>query len=191
MKKRFVVTLGAFFLLFNLLSVVIAETAPPADPKKQTEAGKYATSQDAYDMWRANPDKVKIIDCRIEEEYVFVGHAPMAYNIPSKLWSGKWNKDKKEYELKDNPDFEAQVKKRVSEKDTVMVMCRSGQRSAASVNQLTKAGFKDVYTIVDGFEGDKIKDPESYFNGKRVKNGWKNSSAPWTYDLDPNLVYMP
>ena len=32
-------------------------------------------------MWKANPDKIKITDCRTTEEYVFVGHAPMAYNI--------------------------------------------------------------------------------------------------------------
>jgi len=32
-------------------------------------------------------------------------------------------------------------------------------------------------------------DPDSYFYEKKVKNGWKNSGAPWTYDLDPKLVY--
>ncbi len=29
------------------------------------------------------------------------------------------------------------------------------------------------------------------FDGKRMKNGWKNSGAPWTYELDPELMYMP
>ncbi|MCI0469771.1 MAG: sulfurtransferase, partial [Nitrospirae bacterium] len=75
--------------------------------------------------------------------------------------------------------------------DTILVMCRSGHRSAAAVNRLTKAGFMNVYSIVDGFEGDKVKDGESYFNGKRMKNGWKNSGALWTYDLEPRLIYTP
>jgi hypothetical protein len=57
------------------------------------------------------------------------------------------------------------------------------------VNRLTKAGFKNVYNIFDGFEGDKIKDAESYYDGKRMKNGWRNCGAPWTYDLDPKLLY--
>ena len=114
-----------------------------------------------------------------------------AFNIPSKLWTGKWNGEKKAYSLQDNPDFEAQVKKAFGQGDTILVMCRSGSRSAASVNRLTKAGFKNVINIVDGFEGDKIKDQESYFNGKRMKNGWKNSGASWTYDLDPKLIYLP
>lgn len=191
MKKRFTITLGVVVLLFSLVSAVIAETAPPADPKKHTEAGRYATAMEAYEMWRANPNKIKIIDCRIQEEYAFVGHPTMAYNIPSKLWTGKFNEEKRDYELKDNADFESHVQKKFAKDDTIMVMCRSGHRSAASVNRLTKAGFTNVYTIVDGFEGDKIKDEESYFNGKRVKNGWKNSTAPWTNDLNPELIYKP
>jgi hypothetical protein len=27
--------------------------------------------------------------------------------------------------------------------------------------------------------------------GKRTKNGWKNSGIPWTYDLDPQRMYLP
>jgi hypothetical protein len=50
---------------------------------------------------------------------------------------------------------------------------------------LAEAGFSDVYTITDGFEGDADK------NGDRTRNGWKNSGAPWTYKLDPELVYNP
>jgi rhodanese-related sulfurtransferase len=73
----------------------------------------------------------------------------------------------------------------------LMVMCRSGGRSAIAVNTLGKAGFKNVYNITDGFEGDRLELPESYENGKRIINGWKNSGAPWTYKLDPKLVYLP
>jgi rhodanese-related sulfurtransferase len=172
-------------------SLVIAETQAPKDEKKHTTIGKYATSDEAYEMWKANPDKVKIVDCRIAEEYVFVGHAPMAYNIPSKLWTGKWDAEKKDYILEDNPNFETQAKSLFGLNDTIMIMCRSGHRSAASVNRLAAAGFTNVFNIVDGFEGDKVAEEDSYYKGKRMKNGWKNSKAPWTYDLDPKLVYVP
>lgn len=191
MKKSFLSGLGVFFVFFAFVSVVFALTQPPTDVKKQTQAGKYVNAMEAYEMWKANPDKVKILDCRTQEEYAFVGHATMAYNIPSKLWTGKWNKEKMEYDLQDNPDFEPQAKKIFTNTDTIMVMCRSGHRSAASVNRLTKAGFSNVYSIVDGFDGDKIKDAESYFDGKRIKNGWKNSGAPWTNDMDAKLIYLP
>jgi hypothetical protein len=58
-----------------------------------------------------------------------------------------------------------------------------------AVNQLAAAGFTNAYNIVDGVEGDPVKDPESVFNGKRMKNGWKNS-APWVYDIDPEKVIL-
>ena len=58
-----------------------------------------------------------------------------------------------------------------------------------AVNLLKKAGYKYAYNMIDGFEGDKIKDYNSYYNGKRVKNGWKNSGAPWTYNLKAELMY--
>jgi hypothetical protein len=69
-------------------------------------------------------------------------------------------------------------------------MCRSGGRSAKAVDALAKAGFTKAHNIIDGFEGDKVEDPESVHHGKRMRNGWKNS-APWTYHLDPKLVWLP
>ena len=56
-----------------------------------------------------------------------------------------------------------------------------------AINALAKAGFGNLYNITDGIEGDKVNDPESVFNGKRMKNGWINT-APWTYDVDTSLL---
>ncbi|MCP3896128.1 MAG: hypothetical protein GY706_16090 [Bacteroides sp.] len=39
-------------------------------------------------------------------------------------------------------------------------------------------------------EGDKVNDPESVFDGKRMKNGWKNSGLPWVYDIDPEKIIL-
>jgi len=185
-QKRLVLATIVFFCATTL---AMAQGKAPADAKKHTSLGKYITAKEAYDTWKAGPDKIKIIDCRIVEEYAFVGHAPMAHNIPSKLWTGKWDAEKKQYDMPDNPDFEAQIKAKFKADDMIAIMCRSGHRSAASVERLAKAGFTNVYNISDGFEGDVLSNEESYFNGKRVVNGWKNSGAPWTYALDPALVY--
>ena len=35
----------------------------------------------------------------------------------------------------------------------------------------------------------KVDDPDSAYHGKRMKNGWKNSGVPWTYDCDPALLW--
>jgi rhodanese-related sulfurtransferase len=190
MKKQGMTLLAAVIAVMLSFSPATGGE-PPKDAKKLTENGKYVTALEAYEAWKANPDTVMIIDCRIPEEYVFVGHAPMAYNCPSKLWTGEWDPEKKDYNLKDNPDFEAYVKAKFKPTDQIMIMCRSGQRSAASVNRLIKAGFVNVHNIVDGFEGDKVSDIDSCYDGKRMRNGWKNSGSPWTYALNPGLLYIP
>ncbi len=81
------------------------------------------------------------------------------------------------------------MKQKFKPDDVVLVMCRSGARSAEAINRMAAAEFTNAYQIVDGFEGDKVTDEESYSKGKRVKNGWRNAGLPWTYDLDPRLVY--
>jgi len=175
-------------------SAVLEALKPGASlpASKQTVLGLYATSKEAYEMWKADPEKVHIIDCRTPEEYVFVGHAPMAYNIPSQFmrYRLKEEKGKQEPVMEENPDFVTLVMEKFKPEDTVLIMCRSGGRSAKSVNRLADAGFKTVYNITDGFEGDMVKDPESYFKGKRMLNGWKNSGNPWTYDIDAEHVFL-
>jgi rhodanese-related sulfurtransferase len=170
-----------------------AKAAPVAAdqlPKgKQTALGLYVTAGQAFDMWKAAPDTVKVIDVRTPEEFAFVGHPEMAVNIPLAFVTYERKGGKVTYGPKMNPDFVAEVKSIASPSDTLLLTCRSGGRSAMAVNVLAQAGFKNAYNIIDGVEGDKVDDPESVFNGKRMRNGWKNS-APWAYDLDPEQFIL-
>ena len=159
--------------------------------KKKTVLGLYVNSQQAYAMWKASPEKITIIDVRTPEEYSYIGHAAMAYNIPSKFMTMEYSTKKKTYVEVDNKGFVAEIQKRFKKSQTLLLMCRSGHRSASAVNLLAKAGYKNVYTIYDGFEGDKVQDELSYFKGQRMLNGWKNSGNPWTYEGDESLMYFP
>jgi len=156
---------------------------------KQTKLRLYVTAKEAYEMWQAAPDVVKVIDVRVPEEYAFVGHPEMSWNIPVAFVTYHRKGGKFEYAVKVNPHFVADVKKVAQPTDTLLVTCRSGGRSAIAVNMLAAAGFKNAYNIVDGVEGDKVTDRESVFFGKRMKNGWKNS-APWVYDFDPEKIII-
>jgi hypothetical protein len=60
-----------------------------------------------------------------------------------------------------------------------------------AVNLLAENGFKDVYNVIDGMEGDAVNEPGSSEHGKRIIDGWKNSGEPWTYDVDPDQVRLP
>lgn len=156
---------------------------------KQTELGLYVKAQGAYERWKAYPDKIKILDVRTVGEYVYVGHAPMAKNIPLVFLDEEFDMGGNKYNSVQNENFVKNVESVYAKTDTIFIMCRSGGRSARAVNLLAENGFKYAYTIIDGFEGDTVKDENSYLKGKRIVNGWKNSSAPWTYELDKDLVY--
>jgi rhodanese-related sulfurtransferase len=158
--------------------------------KKQTSLGLYVTAQEAYEMWKASPDEVHIVDVRTPEEYIFVGHADMAHNIPLLFIRYQWDAEKDEPVVRPNPEFVSAVKESFSPTDTLLMICRSGGRSALAVNALAQAGFTSVYNVIDGTEGDKVEEPGSVFLGKRMKNGWKNSGSPWTYDCDPDLLWI-
>jgi rhodanese-related sulfurtransferase len=62
--------------------------------------------------------------------------------------------------------------------------------SAIAVNLLAKAGFRQVYNIIDGMEGDAVREHDSVFLGQRLVNGWKNSGCPWTYKQTPDRMLL-
>jgi rhodanese-related sulfurtransferase len=188
MNKYLLVCLMVLSLALNVTAASLTDEDIPE--KKQTVLGLYVTAQEAFTQWHSQPDTLKILDVRTPGEYVFVGHAAMAANIPIKSLATKFDSEKKKPVMPENKNFVEEVKKRFKTTDTIMVMCRSGGRSAIAVNLLAEAGFKNVYNIIDGFEGDALDVPGSYNNGKRLVNGWKNSGAPWTYEVDPKLMYL-
>ena len=177
------------FVLFCVLILPIWSETGALPQDKQTTLGLYLTAKEAYEKWQADPAKVKILDVRTPEEYVWIGHPTMAANIPFKFFKEKWYTQSKGSILANNPDFVSLVKKKFKTTDILCLLCRSGGRSAMAANTLAQEGFKKVYSITDGFEGDEIKDENSYFKGKRMMNGWKNSGTPWTYELNAELVF--
>jgi rhodanese-related sulfurtransferase len=185
------------FLLAAAPIAAADETGKPAattadtelPERKTTTLGLYVSAAQAYEMWKSTPDKVKVIDIRTPEEYAFVGHPEKAWNIPFAFVDYQRKEGKFEYEVKWNQDFVTEVKSISGPEDILLIMCRSGDRSAMAVNKLAAAGFTNAYTVTDGFEGDKVTDPGNVFAGKRMKNGWKNS-APWVYGVDPEKVIL-
>jgi rhodanese-related sulfurtransferase len=158
---------------------------------KKTPLGLYVTAKEAYEQWKAAPDKVKIIDVRTPEEYLFVGSPDMAWKIPVATQSYAWDAEKKQFPMKPMMDFVSRVQTMAKPDDTLMVMCRSGGRSAIAANFLAKAGFKNVYNIIDGMEGDANGDSDSVAKAQPVEDGWKNSGCPWTKKLTPERMVLP
>ena len=156
---------------------------------KQTTLGLYVNAAQAYDMWKAALDKVKIIDVRTPEEYLFVGHPDMAWKIPVAVQSYEWDAARGQFPMKPLLDFASRVSGIAKPDDTLMLMCRSGGRSAIAVNLLAKAGFKNAYNVIDGMEGDANGDSAKVAKGPL--SGWKNSGCPWTKKLTQERLVLP
>lgn len=158
--------------------------------KKQGHQGHDVTPSQAYKM--ATEDAhVFIVDVRTRPEYVLVGHPTIAYHVPVKFWTGKHAS--KGYGMVLNQNFSQDLKKRFNpETDTLIFMCRSGGRSCDAANlaaSKAKWPVDKTYNMMGGFEGDKIKNKQSVFNGKRMLGGWKNEGLPWTYKVNAKLAY--
>ena len=157
--------------------------------QKQTMAKLYLGAEEVPGFLSSKNGKTLFIDVRTPAELMFVGNTPVVdANVPFKFNStAKFDEKKGAFVLADNPKFVAQVEGRLAAKslaktDPVVLMCRSGDRSAVAADDLTTAGFTQVYSVVDGFEGDLAKDGPNA--GRRAVNGWKNKGLPWGYALD-------
>jgi len=163
--------------------------------KKQTTLGLYLTAKEAHDMFSKDGKNTLFIDVRTPAELEFVGMTDKVdANVPYMLNDfAEWDAKKSRFKKVPNSDFTVAMEDKLAEKgltknDTVILMCRSGSRSSKAADLLTKAGYTKVYTVVDGFEGDKAK--KGAEKGKRAVNGWKNANLPWTYKANGEKVYI-
>ncbi|MGC1816499.1 MAG: rhodanese-like domain-containing protein [Casimicrobiaceae bacterium] len=124
---------------------------------------KHLKPREAFDFLHQHPQAV-MIDCRSEMEYLFVGHPAGAHHVA-------WN-EAPDWEV--NPHFVGQVKKVASMNRPIVLICRSGQRSTAAGEELEKAGFGEVYNVLDGFEGPLDDD-----HHRGTVGGWRKEGLPW------------
>jgi rhodanese-related sulfurtransferase len=163
---------------------------------KKTELGLYLTAVEAYEFIKKEESHLLFIDVRTQAEIAFVGVPTLIdANVPYEVitdWS-QWDEKQKSFKMTENDNFVSAVESRLMEKSLdkqspIIFMCRSGFRSASAVNLLAKAGYKNVYHLIDGFEGDKA--PAGPKQGQRVLDGWKNSDLPWTDQLEKTKMYL-
>ncbi len=170
---------------------VVMHAGVPVAVARQTSLGLYATARQAFTLIAADPDNVSLLDVRSLEEFVFVGHAPMAWLVPMADFTHEWNADGTAMRWAPRQDFVASVQQWFAPDAMLMVTCRSGARSAMAINALAEAGFTRLYNVIDGMEGSLVDDPSSVYHGMRARNGWRNAGLPWTYDLNPAQMSLP
>lgn len=170
------------------------DTVTVPEPKR-TKAGRYLMAADvpAFIQSRGGAHRVLFLDVRTRAEAMYTGMATgvdaLVPFVEHQELMTDWDAQRSIYRLEPVQDFVPEANRRLQQKalvktDAVVLMCRSGDRSSRGANRLADDGFTQVWTVVDGFEGDMGKD------GRRSVNGWKNAGLPWSYKLERERMYF-
>ena len=108
-----------------------------------------------------------IVDVRAAEERKFVGHVPNTFHVAWQTGPA----------LIKNPRFLRELEGKLSKDAVILLLCRSGKRSAAAAEAATAAGFKNVFNVREGFEGDLDENQQRGGSG-----GWRQRGLPWVQD---------
>ena len=184
-------------MLFSFASkqVISSEDFSKLPEKKQTPQALYVNAIQAHQIKMQDPENVFLVDVRTQGEIEFLGIADIAdVNIPYMFNDlSEWDTKKYRYLKEPNSNFSITLREKLEKagldkNNTILLMCRSGTRSSKAANLLYQLGYTKAYTVVDGFEGDKVK--AGPHKGQRLVNGWKNANLPWSYKPTEQKVYI-
>jgi rhodanese-related sulfurtransferase len=119
------------------------------------------TPAEAHALMRAG---AKLVDVRTKPELLYVGRVPGSVPVEWQTYPGNAQ----------NPAFLDQLAEAVEPGDTLMFLCRSGVRSHDAAAAAAKAGWRDSYNVLEGFEG--AKDAEQH---RGSVGGWRKAGLPW------------
>lgn len=128
----------------------------------------YAGAVTPYDAWQLfQSGAAVLVDVRSAEERKFVGHVPETLHV---AWATGTS-------LNRNPRFVKELETKAGKDKPILLLCRSGKRSAAAAEAAAKAGLSLVFNVLEGFEGEI---DERQQRGKL--GGWRSHDLPWVQD---------
>jgi rhodanese-related sulfurtransferase len=134
----------------------------------QEENLPFAGSIAPDDAWKLFiGGQAHLVDVRAIEERKFVGHVPNTLHVA-------WQTGPS---LIKNPRFLRDLENKLSKEAIILLLCRSGKRSAAAATAATAAGFKYVFNVREGFEGDLDENQQ-----RGAYGGWRRRGLPWVQD---------
>ncbi|MCH7695219.1 MAG: rhodanese-like domain-containing protein [Proteobacteria bacterium] len=133
---------------------------------------KEITPLQAWEILQADRSST-LLDVRSTIEFEYVGHPLDALHIP-------W-KEAPDWQV--TADFVDKVRTalqkklgltRPAEELPILAICRSGVRSLSAAELLEREGFRQLYNVIEGFEGDRDNN-----NHRNTINGWRFHGLPW------------
>lgn len=155
------------------MSAVLAERPLPLPLQQAREqalaAGlPYAGGVTPVEAWElVHAGDVVLIDVRSGEERKFVGHVPGSVHV---AWATGTS-------LTRNPRFVRELEAKVRKDQPVLLLCRSGKRSALAAEAAAKAGFAYAFNVLEGFEGEL-----DAVQHRGTADGWRFRGLPWVQD---------
>jgi rhodanese-related sulfurtransferase len=128
----------------------------------------YAGSIAPADAWTLiQAGRAVLVDVRTGEERKFVGYVPGSLHV---AWATGTS-------LTRNPRFLRELEAKVEKDAVVLLLCRSGKRSALAAEAATRIGFTSAFNVTEGFEGEL---DEQHRRG--ALGGWRVRGLQWVQD---------
>lgn len=152
--------------------VALPEVLEAAQAEAQDRGLAYAGGVSPRTAWAlVQAGEAVLVDVRSAEERTFVGRVPEGVHVPWATGTA----------LTRNPRFVRELEAKLAPhggKDAVaLLLCRSGKRSVLAAEAAAKAGFRHVFNILEGFEGE-LDARQQRGHG----DGWRFHGLPWTQD---------
>jgi rhodanese-related sulfurtransferase len=149
-------------------AVVLAPSLERARQIARAEGLGYAGGVPPQEAWALiQAGAAVLVDVRSGEERKFVGHVPCSVHV---AWATGTS-------LTRNPRFVRELEAKVRKDEPVLLLCRSGKRSAQAAEAATKAGFTSAFNIFEGFEGELDERQQ-----RGAADGWRFHGLPWVQD---------
>lgn len=150
------------------IAEALPEVLEAAKQQAIAEGLKYAGKVSPDEAWKLFVNgQAHLVDVRATEERKFVGHVPNTFHVAWQTGPA----------LIKNPRFLRELENKLSKDSVILLLCRSGKRSAAAAETATAAGFKNVFNVREGFEGDLDENQQRGSSG-----GWRQRGLPWVQD---------
>jgi rhodanese-related sulfurtransferase len=128
----------------------------------------YAGSIAPVDAWTLiQSERAVLVDVRTLEERKFVGYVPGSLHV---AWATGTH-------LTRNPRFLRELEAQVGKENVVLLICRSGKRSALAAEAATRIGYTHAFNVLEGFEGD-LDDQHR----RGLRGGWRLRGLRWIQD---------
>ena len=143
----------------------------PMDDIKRTAAERarklglpYAGALLPAEAHRLMQAGARLVDVRTKPELLYVGSIPGALAIEWQTYPGS----------RPNPEFIGELAAVTKKDEPVMFICRSGVRSHGAAEAALRAGWRETYNVLEGFEGDKDDQQR-----RNTVGGWRKAGLPW------------